>query len=413
MFTKLHLMQLSGSLPVLPNLLGENAQPLDLPSNLDGSMGSNRNHTIVNRAQIAARTDPEAIRVWLARYADTPTTFQNYRKEAERLLLWALVELGKPLSSLTQEDLLHYQRFLANPYPPERWIIPTNHRAGRQDPRWRPFSGPLSPASQRQAMVVLNTLFSWLVAAGYLIGNPLALSRRRARLTPPHITRYLPNDLWVMVKTTIESLPRRTSRDQAHYHRVRWLFSLLYLCGLRVSEVTGGVMGNFFHRIDSDGRECWWLEVVGKSSKIRLVPATDELLEELVRYRQSQDLPPLPQLGELTPLLLPIGGQRRSLTRAAVHLIVKAIFARAARQLGMADPDRLEQARRLERASTHWLRHTAGSRMADANLDLRHVRDNLGHTTLGITSRYLHTEDDVRHCETERRHRLDWDVDVG
>lgn len=142
------------------------------------------------------------------------------------------------------------------------------------------------------------------------------------------------------------------------------------------------------------------------------MPVTDELLEELVRYRQSRNLPSLPQPGEPTPLLLPIGRQCRPLTRAAVHLIVKTIFARAAERLRATEPDRLEQAKRLERASTHWLRHTAGSRMADGNLDLRHVRDNLGHATLGTTSRYLHTEDDVRHRETARRHHLSWDIDV-
>jgi site-specific recombinase XerD len=370
-------------------------------------MGSNR--APATQAQIGAHTDPEAIHAWLARYADTPTTFQNYRKEAERLLLWTLMELGKPLSSLTQEDLLHYQRFLANPYPTERWIMPKNHRASRQDPHWRPFSGPLSPASQRQAIAVLNTLFSWLVTAGYLTGNPLALSRQRTRPAQPHITRYLTNDLWITVKTTIESLPRNTPRDQAHYHRIRWLFSLLYLCGLRISEVTRNTMGNFSHRINPGGQEYWWLEITGKGNKTRLVPATSELLAELTYYRQSRNLPPLPQSGESTPLLLPIGNQLRPLTRAAIHLIIKTIFMRAAEQLRVAKPEQTEQAKQLERASAHWLRHTAGSRMADGNLDLRHIRDNLGHATLGTTSHYLHTEDDVRHRETGQRHWLNWE----
>lgn len=405
MTTKPHFTLPSKLFTALPNPLGE----ITLPSNLDGSKGNNR--AIVNQTQIAARTDPEAIRAWLARYADTPTTFQNYRKEAERLLLWTLVELGKPLSSLTQEDLLRYQHFLANPHPSERWIMPANRRASRQNPLWRPFSGPLSLASQRQAMIVLNTLFSWLVTAGYLAGNPLALLRRRTCPVQAQITRYLTDDLWSTVKITIESLPQGTSRDQAHYHRVRWLFSLLYLCGLRISEVTGNTMGNFSHRINSSGQECWWLEITGKGNKTRLVPVTDELLTELTRYRQSRNLSPLPQPGEATPLLLPIGNGCRSrpLTRAAVHLIVKTVFTRAAERLRATHPEQVEQVRRLEQASAHWLRHTAGSRMADGNLDLRHIRDNLGHATLSTTSRYLHTEEDVRHRETEWRHRLGWE----
>jgi len=37
---------------------------------------------------------------------------------------------------------------------------------------WRPFAGPLGPPSQRQALSILNAMFSWLVEAGYLAGNP-------------------------------------------------------------------------------------------------------------------------------------------------------------------------------------------------------------------------------------------------
>ena len=53
----------------------------------------------------------DALKAWLARFLDTRTTFDSYRKESERLLLWSTLELGKPLSSLTHEDLLVYQRF--------------------------------------------------------------------------------------------------------------------------------------------------------------------------------------------------------------------------------------------------------------------------------------------------------------
>lgn len=67
-----------------------------------------------------------------------------------------------------------------------------------------------------------------------------------------------------------------------------------------------------------------------------------------------------------------------------------------------------EQARVLEQASAHWLRHSAGSHMADGRLDLRLVRDNLGHVSLTTTSQYLHADDDLRHRETEEKHRIDW-----
>ena len=75
-------------------------------------------------------------------------------------------------------------------------------------------------------------------------------------------------------------------RARAHYHRVRWLFTLLYLGGLRIAEAGGNTMGQFFVRRDTDGTMRWWLTVHGKGDKERLVPATREMMTELARYRQ-------------------------------------------------------------------------------------------------------------------------------
>jgi len=376
-----------------------------LPDHLDGRRGNNR--STLGHAQIAAQTDIDALKAWLGRFLDTRTTFDSYRKEAERLLLWSTLELGKPLSSLTHEDLLVYQRFLGDPQPADRWVMKAGRKWSRFDPEWRPFAGPLAPTSQRQAIIILNTMFSWLVNAGYLAGNPLSLSRQRQRKAKPRMTRFLDDELWREVKTTIETMPRETDREREHHFRVRWLFSLLYLCGLRISEVIGNTMGGFFCRRDSEGEERWWLEITGKGDKTRLVPATAELMVELARYRRENGLSPFPLFGEPTPLLLPIGGKQRPLTRSAVHLIVKEVFSRTASRIRDrgAEFDRL--ANLVEDASAHWMRHTAGSNMADG-MNLRNVRDNLGHSSISTTNTYLHTEDDQRHKETEAKHRLGW-----
>jgi integrase/recombinase XerD len=87
---------------------------------------------------------------------------------------------------------------------------------------------------------------------------------------------------------------------------------------------------------------------------------------------------------------------------------VKGIFAGAAEKLRLRGDAYAARAAQLERASAHWLRHSAGSHMADGNLDLRLIRDNLGHASLTTTSLYLHSDDDQRHRETEEKHRLDW-----
>ena len=97
--------------------------PLDglatLPADFDGSHGENRCPQA--GCQIEAANDRQAIQCWLEEFADSPQTQRAYRKEAERLLLWAVRRRHKPLSSLLREDFQAYQAFLANPQQTTYW----------------------------------------------------------------------------------------------------------------------------------------------------------------------------------------------------------------------------------------------------------------------------------------------------
>jgi integrase/recombinase XerD len=122
-------------------------EAIRLPAGLDGLRDSNRAPHL--RAQIAADNDIDAIKASLTRFVDTKTTFDNYRKEAERLLLWCTLELGKPLSSLTHEDWLIYRSFLKDPKPHVRWLSVDGRKMPRSHPNWRPLAGQMSDSSQR------------------------------------------------------------------------------------------------------------------------------------------------------------------------------------------------------------------------------------------------------------------------
>ncbi|MBT2336534.1 tyrosine-type recombinase/integrase [Variovorax paradoxus] len=375
-----------------------------VPDHLDGSCGRNR---ASSRSQLAAVDDRSAVLAWLARYADSPATLASYRKEAERLMLWCVLQRGAALSDLTHEDLLLYQRFLGDPQPVERWVMAPGQKPGRNSSRWRPFAGPLGPSSLRQALSILNAMFSWLVEAGYLAGNPLALSRRKRRQVVPRVSRFLPTEHWDVVKAAIEAMPVSSERERLHASRCRWLFSLLYIGGLRVSEICGASMGGFFSRRGTDGRERWWLEITGKGSKTRLVPATGELMAELMRYRKAHALNALPSEGEDTPLLMTLIAPIKPMARSAIHEVVKGVMHAAAAALRGRGPSFEAAATHLEQASTHWIRHTAGSHLSE-KVDLKVVRDNLGHANISTTSIYLHTEDDARHDATAAGHRVGW-----
>ncbi|HBJ68457.1 MAG TPA: integrase, partial [Alcaligenes faecalis] len=297
-----------------------------LLARFDGRQGANR--SIGGRAQIEAQTDIEALRAWLARYIDSPRTYANYRKEAERLLLWAVLERRKDLSSLSLEDILAYRLFLADPQPAHRWVVQGRSRPARHHAAWRPFAGPLSESSRNQALLILNSLFSWLVQAGYLAGNPLALShqgRRQKKTTAPQ-QRYLTRLQWRWVQDYIQALPEDTQSELRYKARVRWLFSILYGGALRISELVQARMADVQERVDAGTTAQWWLHIHGKGDKWRRVPLTQELYGELMRYRQAHGLEGPPQALEPYPLLMSAGASDKHLTRAMAHVLVKQVF---------------------------------------------------------------------------------------
>lgn len=328
------------------------------------------------------------MRLWLAEYAGSPHTLRSYRKEAVRLLVWATRALGKPLSSLTREDFLLYERFLAA--PTANWTDPARRGGAR-----RLFDGPLAERSRRQALGILSGLFNYLVAAGYLAGNPLAL--RRSRTTrgsrARRVERYLDHALWQTVLESVEAWPQATARERQHYERSRWAVRFLYHTALRASEAAHAQAADFFQR-----RGRWWLHVIGKGGIEGEVPVSDALMAEFARYRSFHGLPPMPSPGEASPVILSVAGDAmRHLTPTAVYLITKEVFQRAAAALAPTDP---AGAATLARASTHWLRHSAASHQADAGTDIRFIQRNLRHASIETTGLYLHAEDDRRHAHT-------------
>jgi site-specific recombinase XerD len=367
------------------------------PTLLTGETGSNRAPTTTIK-QIAANNDLHAIQTWLLEFSHSPQTQRTYRKEAERLLLWALLEKHKPLSSLTRDDLRDYQQFLINPQPQHRWCGP---RKTRRNSHWRPFEGPLSEDSVAHAITIISALFNYLVEAGYLAGNPLGLMRRK--FTHQHVKknkiteRFLEQELWKTVVHYIEALPRITARQEKNYERIRYLFHLLYLLGPRVSEIANHTM-NSIKQI----RGYWWWEVTGKGQKTECVPVNKALLNALVRYRQFYGLPQLPQPEETHALFMNLNGTQR-VSNNMIYRLVKKTFLDCANAL---EKTRSDFAAKLRKASTHWLRHTAITHQADAGIELRYIKRNARHESVETTMLYQHAEEEKWHAAMSA-HQID------
>ncbi|MGF6785910.1 hypothetical protein [Paraburkholderia sp. 35.1] len=162
-------------------------------------------------------------------------------------------------------------------------------------------------------------------------------------------------------------------------------------------------MGRFFRRPDENGKDRWWLEVMGEGGKERLVRATAEMMTELGRYRLARGLPALPSPGEDMPLVLPVGQSLEPLTPADLHRIMKDVFGGTDEALRAWR--KTCAARRSSRAGIGYTGCVPapghGSHMADQQVDLRLVRHNLGHASLTKTSRYMHIDEDRQRSETD------------
>lgn len=369
---------------------------LRLPPQLDGSDGSNRRRGTAN--QLGVDDDLGALRLFLAEYEASPATQRAYRKEVERLLLWAVLERRKPLSSLNREDLAAYAAFLGA--PSAAWCGPRRGRAGaRHSPGWRPFVGPLSESARRTALCIVNSLLTYLVQAGYLVGNPLGLLRQRDRIGAPAASRrqvaercFTPAE-WDAILDTLDALPRRTDYDRAYRARARFWVALLHFLALRIGEAASHRMGDFRQQ-----RGRWLFQVTGKGRKEAEIPVGSELLAALRAYRQNLGLPPLPAPGEATPLLLDLPG-RQAVTARRASQVLKRLFLLAGERLAARDP---EAAAHLSRASAHWFRHTALTRQWEKGIPLPYIKANARHARLDTTMLYVHTEEEARHREIEK-----------
>lgn len=118
--------------------------------------------------RFALGEEVQLVRQWLDGKRPGSHTWASYRREAERLLLWA-ARRRHPLRTMTADDLAAYWDFLADPQPASFWQGP----AGPRDRRpWRPFEGGLRDSSRQAAMRVIRAMFGWLLQHGVLTRHP-------------------------------------------------------------------------------------------------------------------------------------------------------------------------------------------------------------------------------------------------
>lgn len=359
-------------------------EQLRLPHEVDGSQGKFRAPRAT--CTLNADNDYAAVQAWLALH-ESPATQRAYRKEAERLILWAIVERERPLSSLTTEDATAYRSFLRRPVPRERWVGPARPRTS---PDWRPFTGGLSARSTAHALSILGAMFRWLIQQRYMLANPFAGIKVRgggwtAALDSSHA---FTEGEWLLVRAIADGLEWSYGWDAPAAQRLRFLLDFGYATGLRASELVHAKLGD----IETDGQGDHWLRLVGKGSRAGRVALPPLAKVALDRYLVARGLPVTAvRWDPRTPLVGGLGRETRAgITSTRLWHVIRRFFSHAAELIGDDHPAAAEK---LRRASPHWMRHTHATHALARGAELTTVRDNLRHASISTTSIYLHGDD--------------------
>lgn len=367
-------------------------ESLRLPHEVDGSTGTFRAPRAT--CTLDADDDYQAVQAWLSLH-ESAATQRAYRKEAERLILWAIVERGRALSSLTTEDAIAYRSFLRRPTPRERWVGPGRPRTS---PEWRPFSGGLSARSAAYALSVLGALFRWLIEQRYLLANPFAGVKVRgtSRSTVLDTSHAFTEGEWLLVRTIADGLEWSYGWEAPAAQRLRFVLDFAYATGLRVSELVGACLGN----IETDARGDHWVSVVGKGRKAGKVALPPLARTALDRYLVERRLPVTPARWHPDTPLIGSLEQDSVVGISGVRLweLTRRFFGKVAEVIEADNPALAEK---LRRASPHWTRHTHATHALARGAELTTVRDNLRHASIATTSIYLHS-DEVKRAQQIR-----------
>lgn len=214
-------------------------------------------------------------------------------------------------------------------------------------------------ATRARKTSTLRIFFKYLTAQTHMLeSNPAEM------LESPKIKQSLPKHL-----TLEDSIELLQAIDGPHKERDYCIITLFLNCGMRLSELCGLNVSD----IRSDGG----LRILGKGNKERIIYLNSACIEAVAAYLKVR---PADGLRGSDRDALFISRDKRRLSNKTVQYLVKRYLNKA----GLGG----------QGLSTHKLRHTAATLMYQyGDVDIRVLKDVLGHANLGTTQIYTHVAD--------------------
>lgn len=185
--------------------------------------------------------------------------------------------------------------------------------------------------------------------------------------------------------TLEQSLEMLTHIDTPDKKRDYCMVVFLLNCGMRLSELVGIDLKDIRTTRDSDGNEVYTLKVLGKGSKERLVYLNSACIAAYLDYVAPDNKDPdsrkaagCRDMSAQTDALF-LSRLNKRISNRRVQQIVEECF----KSCGLDNMG----------FSVHKLRHTAATLMYQNGVDVRVLKDVLGHENLNTTQIYTHVSD--------------------
>ncbi len=248
--------------------------------------------------------------------------------------------------------------------------------------------GPASATINRRVAAVRG-LFEYAVISGARTDNPVPPGRRSTGLRAPrrgvlgHLGSRRPRSNGRLVRQDRRLPESLEPEDVAVFladletHRDRAVVLAMVLGGLRAAEVRG-------LRLDAVDMGLRQLRVVGKGGRERVVPVDRAFFSEVAAYLRSERPPRCATPECFVVLRGPTAGA--AMTEAGMRKIFRTHRARSG----------------ATRVRPHRLRHTYGTELATAGIDLLVLRELMGHAQPETTAAYVHLSPETLAAEYAR-----------
>jgi integrase/recombinase XerD len=217
----------------------------------------------------------------------------------------------------------------------------------------------LAATSQARILSGLKAFFEYLLLEKKIQINPTEL------LSTPKTQRKLPDTLHLH---EIEAMLATLDQSTPEGVRNKAIIEVMYSSGLRVSELVSLKISDCLFK---EG----FLRIVGKGSKMRLVPLGQEALKFMLIYL-NDIRPSIPVKDEASDVLF-LNRRGAGLSRVMIFIVIKE----AAQRAGI-----------MKNISPHTLRHSFATHLVEGGADLRAVQEMLGHESIITTEIYTHLD---------------------